>query len=117
MDIRMKPPRRRKVYDLGEFKLAGFAVENALASAERVAVQTRAAIFSDNPWFHHCMRAFAQDVDAKLREQNAPAHLAQASNFAIIIDPDFTAKLHIDCLNVRSEEHTSEIQSLMRIPC
>jgi hypothetical protein len=99
----MKAPRRKKVYDLGEFKLAGFAVENAEAGAERVAIQTRAALFSDNPWFHHCMRAFAQDVDAKLREQKAPVHLGQASNFAVIVDPDFTAKLHFDSLEVTLE--------------
>jgi hypothetical protein len=99
----MNPPRRKKVYDLGEFKLAGFAVENAEAGAERIAIQTRAALFSDNAWFHHCMRAFAQDVDAKLREQKAPVHLAQASSFAIVIDPDFTAKLHIDSLEITLE--------------
>ncbi|TAJ74117.1 MAG: hypothetical protein EPO45_17090 [Sphingobium sp.] len=98
----MAQPRRKKVYDLGEFKLAGFAMENKMAG-EQLAVQTRAALFSDNPWFHHCIRAFAQDVDAKLREQKAPVHLAQASNFAIVVDPDFTAKLHIDSLEVELE--------------
>src|SRR3546814_9674337 len=29
--------------------------------------------------------------------------LSQASNFAIIVDPDFTATLYIDCLNVSLE--------------
>lgn len=99
----MKSPRRNRIYNLGEFKLAGFAMENALPGAERVAVQTRAALFSHDPWFHHCMRAFAQDVDTKLREQNAPVHLAQASNFAIIVEPDFTAKLHFDNLEITLE--------------
>jgi hypothetical protein len=35
-------------------------------------VQTRATLFSDNHFFYHCMRAFAQDAEAKLREQKAP---------------------------------------------
>lgn len=99
----MNASRKKKVYELGEFKLAGFAAENKRSDEERIMVQTRAALFSDHPFFHHCMRAFAQDVDAKLREQKAPVHLAETSNFAIIVDPDFTAKLHFDSLEVTLE--------------
>src|SRR3546814_3897878 len=49
------------------------------------------------------LRAFAEDVDTKLRELDIPVYLSQASNFAIIVDPDFTATLYIDCLNVSLE--------------
>jgi hypothetical protein len=38
MDVRMKPRRRKKVYDLGEFKLAGFAAENNLNGDDKVPV-------------------------------------------------------------------------------
>lgn len=94
---------KRRIHKLGEFKLAGFAMANAPAGAERVPILTRATLFSDNPFFHHCLRAFAQEVDTKLRGQGISAHLAQASNFAVVVDPDFTATLYIDCLHVSLE--------------
>src|SRR3546814_13741524 len=91
---------KRKIYKLGEFKLMGFSMANAAAGGDTVPVLTRTTLFSDDPFFHHCMRAFAEDVDTKLRELDIPVYLSQASNFAIIVDPDFTATLYID----RSEE-------------
>jgi hypothetical protein len=95
--------RKRRTYKLDEFKLIGFAAENTPAEAEMGRVLTQATILSDHPFFHHCLRSFAQDVDAKLRSQKADAHLAQASNFAILVDPDFTATLFIDCVDLSLE--------------
>ena len=95
--------RRRRIYKLGEFKLIGFAAENTPAEAEIGSVLTKATVLSDHPFFHHCLRSFAQDVDAKLRAQKADAHLAQASNFAILVDPDFTATLYVDCIELSLE--------------
>ncbi|WP_454762273.1 hypothetical protein [Caulobacter segnis] len=96
---RVKRPKRR-VYSLGEFKLAGFCMANTLGG-EDAPVMTQAVMFSDDAFFHHCMRAFAQDVDAKLRAQGVDAYLSRASNFAIVVDPDFTAKLYFDCVELR----------------
>lgn len=95
--------RRRRIYKLSEFKLIGFAAENTPAEAESGRVVTQATVLSDHPFFHHRLRSFAQDVDAKLRAQNADAHLAQASNFAILVDPDFTATLYVDCIELSLE--------------
>jgi hypothetical protein len=94
-----KRRRKRQIYKLGEFKLIGFSMENASAEGETVKVLTKATLLSDNPFFHHCLRAFAQEVDAKLRDHNIPAYLSQASNFVIVVDPDFTATLYIDCVD------------------
>lgn len=91
---------KRKIYRLGEFKLAGFCMANTLGG-EDAPVMTQAVLFSDNPFFHHCMRAFAQEVDTRLRNQGVDAHLSGASSFAIVVDPDFTAKLYLDSLDLR----------------
>jgi hypothetical protein len=94
-----KRRRKRQIHKLGEFRLMGFSMENASAEGQEIQVLTKATLLSDNPFFHHCLRAFAQEVDAKLRDHNIPAYLSQASNFAIIVDPDFTATLYIDCVD------------------
>ena len=96
---RKRRRRKRQIYELGEFKLMGFSMANALPGDEKVPVLTKAALLSDDPFFHHCVRAFARDIDAKLRDQGTPAHLAQASNFAVVVNPDFTATLYIDCID------------------
>lgn len=95
--------RKKRIYELAEFKLVGFAMANVAAEDESGPVLTQAALISDHPFFHHCLRSFAQDVDAKLRGQGVDAHLAQASNFAILVDPDFTAKLYLDCIELSLE--------------
>lgn len=94
--------RKRQIYKLGEFKLIGFSMANALED-EEVPILTKSALLSDDPFFHHCMRAFSEDIDAKLRGQGTPAHLAQASNFAVLIDPDLSATLYIDCIDYSLE--------------
>ena len=66
-------------------------------------VLTRAALLSDDPFFHHCLRAFAQEVDARLREREIAANLSQASNFAIVVEPDATARLYLDCVDYSLE--------------
>lgn len=100
---RMRSARAGGTYPLGEFKLCGFAMENAPAGAKRVPVQTKAALTSDDPFFHHCMRAFAAQVDAELGTTGQSVHLSSASNFAILVEPDFKATLHIDNFNVELE--------------
>lgn len=99
---RRKRRRRRQIHELGEFKLMGFSMANALAGDE-IPVLTKAALLSDDPFFHHCVRAFAREIDAKLRGLNIPAELAGASNFAVVVDPDFAATLYIDCIECSLE--------------
>lgn len=91
--------RRRRIYQLSEFKLIGFAMQNTLGGTT-APILTRAVISSDHPFFHHCMRAFSGEVDAMLRAQDTPMFLSQASNFAIVIDQDRTAKLYVDCVEL-----------------
>lgn len=100
--VRRAPRLKRRTYRLGEFKLAGFSMNNALAG-EQVQILTRAVLFSDNPFFHHCMRGFSHEVDTKLRSLGISKQLSHASSFAIVIDPDFTATLYFDCLDVTLE--------------
>jgi hypothetical protein len=98
-----KKRRKREIHKLGEFKLIGFSMANALPGDEQVPVLTKAALLSDDHFFHHCMRAFAQDIDAKLREQNISKYLGHASNFLVLIDPDFSATLYVDCIDYSLE--------------
>lgn len=95
------PPRPR--YKIPEFRLIGFAMENALAGTAQVKIQTSAALTSDHPGFHHCLRGFADEIDAQLRLAGHRATVRSASNFALVIDPDQSATLHLDSFPVELE--------------
>jgi hypothetical protein len=95
--------RRRRVYKIDEFNMIGFSLANAQAGDEKVPVLTKAAILSDDPFFHHCMRAFAEVIDNKLHNDGIQAQLAQASNFAVVVEPDSTATLYFDCVEYALE--------------
>lgn len=92
----MKPRRKRQKYQLEEFKLIGFSMENKPEGEGMVQVLTQAALTSENGEFHNYVRAFANEIDARLRAQGHDFHLSQANGFVVVVQPDQTATLHVD---------------------
>jgi hypothetical protein len=88
--------RKRHTYNIDEFKLIGFSMENKPEGDGQVQVLTRAALTSDSIPFHHYIRSFANELDSKLRSQGAQFHLSQANGFVLLVKPDQTATLHVD---------------------
>lgn len=91
-----KPQRKRQKYNLEEFKLIGFSMENKAEGEGKVQVLTRAALTSDASDFHTCIRAFANEIDGKLRAQGHAFHLSQSNGFALVVESDHTAVLYVD---------------------
>lgn len=94
-DVRMKQ-RKRNRYNIDEFKLVGFSMENKPEGEGQIQVLTRAALTSDSSPFHHYIRSFANELDSKLRSQGATFHLSQANGFVLVVESDQTATLHVD---------------------
>ncbi len=91
-----RPQRKRQKVRLEEFKLIGFSMENKPAGEGQLRVLTRAALTSDSTDFHNYVRAFANEINEKLRAQGHTFHLSQSNGFALVIQPDHTATLHLD---------------------
>lgn len=87
---------------LSKFELIGFSRAFALPG-ETLPVQTRGLGTSDDEDFHVWIKGFNEAITAQLTADGLTRNLAQASRFALVVNPDHSADLYVDDFSLTME--------------